>query len=90
MAYPFERSARDRFVLARRPRRLDANPWGAPAVVVEPELTATGDLLDVATLFLIGRECPWRRVLVAGHLAPGEVVRPRRFGLFRQFRRQIG
>ena len=63
MAYPFERSARDRFVLARRPRRLDANPWGAPAVVVEPELTATGDLLDVATLFLIGRECPWRCVM---------------------------
>jgi archaeosine synthase beta-subunit len=61
--YPTGRAARDRFVLERRgPRRL-VDPWAPPRVVVDPEPDGAGGVVDVVTLFLTGRECPWRCVM---------------------------
>jgi hypothetical protein len=65
-AYPDGRAARDRFVLERRGPRPSLDPWASPRVVVdrEPDLDgAGGGVVDVATLFLTGRECPWRCVM---------------------------
>jgi len=61
--YPAGRAARDRFVLDRRGPRHAVDPWAAPRVVVDPEPDAHGVVVDVATLFLTGRECPWRCVM---------------------------
>lgn len=58
--YPDEIAARDRFVLDRRPPRLPHDPWRPHGVVVEDERTADGAAVETATIFLTGRECPWR------------------------------
>jgi hypothetical protein len=78
--YPTGRAARDRFVLARRGPRLPADPWAAPRVVVDPEPDGHGGVIDVATLFLTGRECPWRCVMcdlwrhtIEGDTPPGAI-----------------
>ncbi len=51
---------RDRFVLAQRPPRRPLDPWRHQGVLVEPERAADGRIVRVATIFLTGRECPWR------------------------------
>ncbi len=61
--YPTLASARDRFVLERRPIRAANDPWAMPHVVVEDERAADGTIARVATIFLTGRECPWRCVM---------------------------
>jgi archaeosine synthase beta-subunit len=61
--YPAELAARDRFVLERRPQRATHDPWQSHAVLVEDELAADGTVARVATVFLTGRECPWRCVM---------------------------
>jgi radical SAM enzyme (TIGR01210 family) len=58
--YPAGASARDRFVLERRRPRPLHDPWQHQGVVVEDERTAAGTPARVATVFLTGRECPWR------------------------------
>jgi radical SAM enzyme (TIGR01210 family) len=58
--YPAGRSARDRFVLDRRPARAVHDPWKPQGVIVEDERVADGTIVPVATIFLTGRECPWR------------------------------
>jgi radical SAM enzyme (TIGR01210 family) len=62
-AYPTIASARDRFVLDHRPLRPANDAWARPRVVVEDECAADGGLARVATIFLTGRECPWRCVM---------------------------
>ena len=62
-AYPAGRAARDRFVLARRGPRHPVDPWAPPRVVVDPEPDGNGGVADVATIFVTGRECPWRCVM---------------------------
>ena len=62
-AYPAGRAARDRFVLERRGPRPALDPWASPRVVVDPEPDGAGTVVDVATVFLTGRECPWRCVM---------------------------
>ena len=52
--------ARDRFVLERRGGRAVLDPWRHQGIVVEDERTADGQIARVATVFLTGRECPWR------------------------------
>jgi archaeosine synthase beta-subunit len=54
---------RDRFVLAQRPARSPLDPWRHQGVLVEPERAADGRIVGVATIFLTGRECPWRCVM---------------------------
>ena len=58
--YPAAGADRDRFVLALRPRRRMHDPWRHQGVLVEEERTGDGSAARVATIFLTGRECPWR------------------------------
>jgi radical SAM enzyme (TIGR01210 family) len=56
-------TAGDRFVLDRRGPRTPHDPWRYQNLIVEDELTAEGPIARVATVFLTGRECPWRCVM---------------------------
>jgi radical SAM enzyme (TIGR01210 family) len=58
--YPPSPAARDAFVLARRGARPRHDPWRHQGVLVEDERAADGRIAEVATVFLTGRECPWR------------------------------
>lgn len=58
--YPTGASARDRFVVDLRPPRPAHDPWRTHGVIIEDEAAADGSLARVATVFLTGRECPWR------------------------------
>jgi archaeosine synthase beta-subunit len=57
---PVSAAERDRFVLEHRGARALLDPWHHQGVVIEDERTADGHIARVATLFLTGRECPWR------------------------------
>ena len=59
-AYPASPAARDRFVVDRRPPRQNHDPWHAQGVLTEDERMSDGSIARVATVFLTGRECPWR------------------------------
>jgi hypothetical protein len=61
--WPESAAARDAFVLSRRRVRRPKDPWGAPRVLVEDECAADGAVVRSATIFLVGRECPWRCVM---------------------------
>jgi len=61
--YPAAAVARDHFVLNRRPSRPFVDPASYHALIVEDELDDDGRIGPVATLFLTGRECPWRCVM---------------------------
>lgn len=58
--YPDAPGARDHWILGHRPPRNTLDPWRPYASLVEPELGAEGEVVDVATIFLTNRECPWR------------------------------
>jgi archaeosine synthase beta-subunit len=58
--FPAGALERDRFVLERRANRAPLDPWRHQGVIVEDERTADGQISRVATVFLTGRECPWR------------------------------
>jgi radical SAM enzyme (TIGR01210 family) len=58
--YPAGDAARDHWILARRPPRNVLEPLRAYAAHVEPEISESGEPVDVATIFLTNRECPWR------------------------------
>ena len=58
--YPATAAERDRFVLARRGARPAHDPWRYQGLIVENERSAQGGRDRVATVFLTGRECPWR------------------------------
>ncbi|MGH9370359.1 MAG: radical SAM protein [Vicinamibacterales bacterium] len=62
-SYPASSAARDRFVLEHRGPRPAHDPWRYQDLLVEEEPTAEGRLARVATVFLTGRECPWRCVM---------------------------
>jgi radical SAM enzyme (TIGR01210 family) len=59
-AYPAVASARDRFVVEQRGPRPPHDPWQHQGLIVENERTADGSQAGAATVFLTGRECPWR------------------------------
>jgi len=61
--YPTVRAARDRFVLERRGPRPQLDPWRHQDVIVEDELSHLGTIARSATVFLTGKECPWRCVM---------------------------
>jgi uncharacterized Fe-S cluster-containing MiaB family protein len=61
--YPVSRAARDRFILDRRTPRPESDPWRYQNVIVEDERAADGATVCSATVFLTGRECPWRCVM---------------------------
>jgi radical SAM enzyme (TIGR01210 family) len=58
--YPVNATARDRFILERRGPRPPQDAWRYQHLIVEDERTAEGSIAQVATVFLTGRECPWR------------------------------
>jgi radical SAM enzyme (TIGR01210 family) len=58
--YPATAAARDRFVLAHRGTRPLHDPWRHQGLIVEDERAAQGGRDRIATVFLTGRECPWR------------------------------
>ena len=58
--YPDTSTERDRFVLEHRGPRRDHDPWRYQGLIVEDERSANGALAQIATVFLTGRECPWR------------------------------
>lgn len=62
-AYPANAAARDHFILDRRAGRPRHDPWRHQGVLVENERTADGRIVRAATVFLSGRECPWRCVM---------------------------
>lgn len=60
LLYPDDTQARDRFILERRAAKPRHDPWRNQGVTIEDEVTADGIVARVATVFLTGRECPWR------------------------------
>ena len=50
----------DADILAARPPKQRLDPWKPYAYLVEPERMASGRVEDVATIFLINQECPFR------------------------------
>ena len=50
----------DREILDARPAKLAVDPQRPYAYLVEPECSASGDVVSSATLFLTNRECPFR------------------------------
>src|SRR5262249_248422 len=61
--FPAAAAERDRFVLERRAPRPQHDPWRYQNLIIEDERTANGEVARVATVFLTGRECPWRCVM---------------------------
>jgi len=61
--YPATNLERDKWVLERRPARETLDSQKPYLFFVEQELSAAGEILPVATIFLTNRECPWRCVM---------------------------
>lgn len=77
-AYPETPAGRDRWILSRRGPRAGMDPRRAAAAFVEPERSESGEVVPVATVFLVNRECPWRclmcdlwRHTLEGSVPPG-------------------
>jgi len=78
----------DERILALRPSRNAVSPDRPYAWLVEPEPTADGRLVDVATLFLTNRECPFRCLMcdlwkntLEESVGPGQIPAQIRWGL---------
>jgi radical SAM enzyme (TIGR01210 family) len=56
----FNQRERDQWILGQRGPKNQLDPWRPYAFLVEPERSATGELVDAATVFLTNRECPYR------------------------------
>lgn len=63
LPYPGTPAERDRFILDLRGPRPRHDPWRFQAVAVDDEITEQGTVARVGTVFLTGRECPWRCVM---------------------------
>ena len=59
-AYPDAPAARDRFIIDLRGPRPQHDPWRFQDLAIDDEPTERGDIARVGTIFLTGRECPWR------------------------------
>src|SRR4029453_540645 len=81
--FPSDSRDRDRFVIERRSPRPSLDPWRYQNLIVEDERAAGGARrARVATVFLTGRECPWRCVMcdlwrgtIASDTPPGAIPR---------------
>jgi radical SAM enzyme (TIGR01210 family) len=78
----------DEWILARRPPRNAVSADRPYAWLVEPEPAADGRLVEVATLFLTNRECPFRCLMcdlwkntLETSVAPGQIPAQIRWGL---------
>src|SRR5437588_4074198 len=59
-AYPEQARERDTWILARRGPRNAVDPHRPYAFQIEQELSENRRIVNVATIFLTNRECPWR------------------------------
>ncbi len=59
LAYPSTAAGRDRFIRDRRGPRAALDPFRHQGWVIDAEPVPDGAPVDVATIFLTGRECPW-------------------------------
>jgi radical SAM enzyme (TIGR01210 family) len=82
VSFPSGSPDRDRFVMERRSPRPSHDPWRYQNLIVENERAADGRPARVATVFLTGRECPWRCVMcdlwrgtIASDTPPGAIPR---------------
>jgi len=78
--YPDRSNERDRFISDLRSPRPAHDPWRYQNLQVEDEPTERGDVARVGTVFLTGRECPWRcamcdlwRSTIQGDTPPGAI-----------------
>ena len=60
MTYPDRQEELDRWILERRPAKNSLDPLVPYAFFNERECSAQGDIIDVSTVLLTNRECPWR------------------------------
>ena len=58
--YPSSPGARSRWILEQRPARNILEQTKPYAFLVETEAGADGEAVQVTTVFLTNRECPWR------------------------------
>lgn len=58
--YPGTPAARDRFIIDLRGPRPQHDPWRYQDLAIDDEQTERGGIARVGTVFLTGRECPWR------------------------------
>jgi radical SAM enzyme (TIGR01210 family) len=61
--YPATNLERDRWIVEQRPARKTLDPQKPYLFFIEQELSACGEILRVAAIFLTNRECPWRCVM---------------------------
>lgn len=59
-AYPDETTARRRWIEERRGPRNAVDPARPHAFFIEEECSDSGQVVQVLTIFLTNRECPWR------------------------------
>ncbi|HEY3788109.1 MAG TPA: hypothetical protein VGL71_04600, partial [Urbifossiella sp.] len=78
----------DDWILRRRPPRNAVSADRPYAFLVEPERAADGRLVDVATIFLTNRECPFRCLMcdlwkntLEESVRPGQIVEQIRWAL---------
>ncbi len=78
----------DAWIMAQRPARNIVRADRPYARLVEPERAADGRIVDVATLFLTNRECPFRCLMcdlwknaLETSVAPGDIPEQIRWGL---------
>jgi archaeosine synthase beta-subunit len=86
--YPSSPEARTRWALEKRPPRNRLDEKKPYAFLVEPERGADGNSVDVTTVFLTNRECPWHclmcdlwRNTLEKTVAPGSITEQIRFAL---------
>jgi archaeosine synthase beta-subunit len=86
--YPTSPEARTRWILERRPPRNRLDEKKPYAFLVEPEPGPDGSAVDVTTVFLTNRECPWRCLMcdlwqntLEHSVAPGSIAEQIRFAL---------
>jgi hypothetical protein len=60
LSFPASATERDAWIISRRPERNFVEPLRPYAFLVEDERAAWGEVVQVATIFLTNRECPWR------------------------------
>ncbi|HZZ82672.1 MAG TPA: radical SAM protein [Gemmataceae bacterium] len=78
------------WIVAQRPGRNEVSPERPYAFFVEPERSSDGEIVEVATVFLTNRECPfrclmcdlWKNTLTTS-VGPGQITEQIRFALAR-------
>jgi len=58
--YPTNPEQRDHWIVTQRPTRNTLDPLRPYAFLIEEEPTATKEIVQIATVFLTNRECPFR------------------------------